>query len=103
GAEILSKIDNIDSIVDGIKYHHERYDGKGYPSGVKIGNLPMIASIISLADAYDAMTSDRPYRKALTPDQAHKEILENSGKQFHPVVVKAFIEFYRKYIFRGKN
>ena len=75
-----------------IEHHHERYDGNGYPSGLKGDEVPIEAYILSAADAYDAMTSDRPYRKAMTPDEAMDILLENRGTQFHPKVVDAFIK-----------
>ncbi len=92
GAEILEPIKEFKNISLGVKYHHERYDGKGYPCGLTGENIPLIATIISVADAYDAMTSDRPYRKGLEKDEAIKEIVANKNKQFNPVVVDAFLE-----------
>jgi HD-GYP domain-containing protein (c-di-GMP phosphodiesterase class II) len=93
GEDILKNIDDLDTVRMGVKYHHERCDGKGYPYGLHGEDIPLIASIICLADAYDAMTSDRPYRKALTHDQAVREIKDNKGKQFSFVVVDAFLDF----------
>ncbi|HSN66387.1 MAG TPA: HD domain-containing phosphohydrolase, partial [Fusibacter sp.] len=71
--------------------HHERYDGKGYPRGIDGTNIPINARIICIADAYDAMTSDRPYRMALSHEKAIEELRMNSGTQFDPVIVLAFI------------
>ncbi len=76
----------------GIKHHHERYDGKGYPDGLKGDEIPIIAAIISVSDAFDAMTSDRPYRKALSNKEAVEELRKNIGTQFHPIVVNCLIE-----------
>ena len=92
GAEILEPIKEFKNISLGVKYHHERYDGTGYPCGLTGENIPLIATIISVADAYDAMTSDRPYRKGLEKAEAIKEIVSNKNKQFSPVVVDAFLE-----------
>lgn len=96
GAEILEPIKEFKDISLGVKYHHERYDGKGYPCGLSGENIPLIATIISVADAYDAMTSDRPYRKGLDRNDAIKEIVANKNKQFSPLVVDAFIEAFNK-------
>ncbi len=97
GERILRPITQDDEILSMVRHHHERYDGKGYPDGISgasqgQGVLPFHWSIIALADAYDAMTSDRSYRKALPPDQALQEIKGNTGSQFDPVVVDAFIK-----------
>lgn len=92
GAEILEPIKEFKDVSLGVKYHHERYDGKGYPYGLTGDNIPLIATIISVADAYDAMTSDRPYRKGLEKEVAIKEIISNKNKQFNPIVVDAFLE-----------
>jgi putative nucleotidyltransferase with HDIG domain len=90
GADILSHIVEFKDIIQGVKYHHERYDGRGYPSKLAGEDIPLTAAIISVADTYDAMTSDRPYRRALSSREALIEIEKNSAKQFHPKVVMAF-------------
>ena len=92
GSEILEPINEFKTVSLGVKYHHERFDGKGYPCGLKGDEIPLIAAIISVADAYDAMTSDRPYRKSLPKDTVLKEIENNKNKQFCPAVVDAFLE-----------
>ncbi len=97
---ILKPITQDDEILSMVRHHHERYDGKGYPDGLSgdaqnQDRLPFNWSIISLADAYDAMSSDRPYRKALPPDQVLQEIKRNTGSQFDPVVVDAFFKTNR--------
>ncbi len=92
GAEILEPINEFKNISLGVKYHHEKYDGTGYPCCLKGDDIPLIAKIISVADSYDAMISDRPYRKGLPKDVVIKEIEENKNKQFCPVVVQAFLD-----------
>jgi HD-GYP domain-containing protein (c-di-GMP phosphodiesterase class II) len=74
------------------KYHHERYDGKGYPNSLSKEDIPLGARIIAVADAYDAMTSDRAYRKALPDNYARHEIRRYTGKMFDPQVVEAFLD-----------
>ena len=76
--------------LDVVLYHHEWYDGRGYPEHVKGDAIPVLARIFSIADAFDAMTSDRPVRRALSPDKAREEILMCSGTQFDPVLVEVF-------------
>lgn len=91
GAEIISKVDFLKDITGIIKHHHERYDGNGYPDGIAGKEIPIEACILTIADSYDAMTSDRPYRKALTNEEALEEIRKCSGKQFHPELAEKFI------------
>lgn len=92
GAEILEPIEEFKEIALGVRYHHERFDGAGYPYRLSGDNIPLTAAIISVADAYDAMLGDRPYRKGLQKDIAIEEIIVNRGKQFNPVVVDAFLK-----------
>jgi PAS domain S-box-containing protein len=91
GYEVLEGPEYFKMAREACRHHHERYDGKGYPDGLKGREVPLSARIVSLADAYDAIVSDRPYRKARTHEQALAIIQEESGKQFCPDVVKAFI------------
>ena len=91
GSFILNTLELSDTTMDAINYHHERYDGKGYPLGLKGKELSLEAQIIALSDAYDAMTSDRPYRKAMSHIDAIKEIKKCSDTQFNPELV-ALIE-----------
>lgn len=91
GQEILENIKALDYIIPAVLEHHERFDGTGYPHKKKGSEIDIIARIVSVADSYDAMTTDRPYRKAFTHEVAIQEILENSGKQFDPQIVEAFI------------
>ncbi|MFQ5740976.1 MAG: HD domain-containing phosphohydrolase [Acidobacteriota bacterium] len=74
-----------------VLHHHERFDGTGYPYGLKKQEIPLAARLFSVSDAYDAITSDRPYRRALDPKVARNEIIENSGTQFDPEVVEQFL------------
>ena len=72
--------------------HHERYDGKGYPQGLGKEKIPIIASVIGCADAFDAMTSDRPYRKKFSVQDALKELRKEKAKQFHPYIVDILVD-----------
>ena len=83
--------------VDGIVlYHHERWDGSGYPRGLKGEEIPLLARIVAVADAYEAMTSDRPYRKAMHPRDALEVIVREAGRQFDPAVVEAFKDVWER-------
>lgn len=77
----------------GVVKHHEKYDGTGYPTGLKGEQIPLKARIIALTDAYDAMTSDRPYRKSLSIEKALSEIKKYAGTQFDPKLAEKFIEY----------
>ncbi len=90
--ETLTKSSELTDIADYVLYHHERWDGKGYPEGISDEKIPFISRIIAVADTYDAMTTDRPYRKALSSEIALQEIINNSSTQFDPKVVKVFVE-----------
>jgi len=91
GARILAKMKSIPYIQDGAKYHHERYDGKGYPSGLSGESIPEIGRIIAVADAYDAMTSNRSYRGAMDQIDVRHELWKGMGTQFDPEFVKYMI------------
>ena len=92
GSVIVNDISTIPNVIAGARYHHERYDGGGYPEGLKGEQIPYNARIIAVADAYDAMTSDRVYRKHLTNEEAISELEKGSGTQFDPVIAKKMIE-----------
>lgn len=88
---IIKHIPNLIETVPVIISHHERYDGLGYPRGIKGTNIPILGRIICIADAFDAMTTDRPYRRGLSMEQAEYELKKNSGKQFDPHFVELFL------------
>ena len=92
GHKILKTIDQFGELAEVILYHHERYDGSGYPVGLVGEAIPLLSRIICAADSYSAMVSDRPYRKALSTEVAQGELRKNSGKQFDPVVVDCFLQ-----------
>ena len=92
GVNILKPIKELEFPILGVRYHHERFDGLGYPEGLKGEQIPLLASIISVADSFDAMTTDRPYRAALVRGEAINEIKKLSGQQFCPRVADAFLE-----------
>lgn len=96
GSEVLGHIKQLKNVIPGVRGHHEKYDGTGYPDGIKESEIPLIARIISVADTVDAMTTDRPYRKGLSMREAFKELERCSGSQFDPVVVKALIDAYNE-------
>lgn len=85
GGRILENIKEMPSLANGAKFHHERYDGRGYPEGLKGEVIPEQARIISVADAYDAMTSNRSYREALSQETVKEQIIKGKGTQFDPV------------------
>jgi putative nucleotidyltransferase with HDIG domain len=91
GARILQDVKQIREIIPGVLHHHERYDGKGYPSGLAGHNIPLMGRIICLADCFDAMTSSRTYRKALPLEVALCEIRRCSGTQFDPALAEVFL------------
>ena len=95
GYKILSSVNEFAPFADYVLAHHERWDGKGYPRALKGELIPLEARIIAVADAYDAMTSDRPYRDKLSRDAAMEEIERNSGTQFDPAIVRIFLEEVR--------
>ncbi len=97
GYKILEEVDFLKKAKEIILHHHEKFDGSGYPHHLDGAEIPLESSIMAVADAFDAMTSDRPYRKALSKNEAIDELLKNSGKQFNPEVVDIFINALKKY------
>jgi len=93
GVSILRHVDSLRGCLAAVQYHHERYDGTGYPAGLSGNNIPMDARILAVADAFDAMTSKRPYRdRELTREEAFEELQRYAGTQFDPAVINAFLE-----------
>ncbi|CAH0120918.1 MULTISPECIES: HD-GYP domain-containing protein [unclassified Paenibacillus] len=92
GAELLRKRSNVDQdIIDIVEFHHERWDGHGYPYGLKGADIPMFARICAIIDSFESMRSDRPYRKRLSLSQAKDELRNNSGTQFDKYYVDVFL------------
>lgn len=96
GAIILQPIKGMEEVAIAVKTHHERFDGGGYPDGLRGTEIPLMTRIISVADTFDSMTTDRPYRKRLSDAAAVQEIIQCSGSQFDPGVVEAFLRAYHK-------
>jgi putative two-component system response regulator len=90
GAEMIKDIPYLMPAVPAVRYHHERWDGQGYPEGLAGQNIPLSARIVAVADAFDAMTTDRPYRLAMGEDLAYQEIVDQAGTHYDPDVVTAF-------------
>ena len=96
GANIVKDVPFLRNLYKLILYHHENFDGSGYPEGLEGEEIPLGARIIHVADAFEAMTSNRPYRRSLGKDEAIKRLNENSGKQFDPAVIEAFMRLARR-------
>jgi HD-GYP domain-containing protein (c-di-GMP phosphodiesterase class II) len=92
GATIVGKIKQLQPIIPGIKYHHEHYDGSGYPEGIRGEEIPLIARIIAIADTYDAIIHERSYHRGVSKGEAVAEITENTGTQFDPKIVSIFAQ-----------
>lgn len=97
GNKLLKEFTAIPNIRDGAHYHHERFDGTGYPEGLKGLDIPLCARIICVADAYDAMSSTRCYRSALSKEQIMTEMITNSGSQFDAEIVLIMISLIESY------
>jgi HD-GYP domain-containing protein (c-di-GMP phosphodiesterase class II) len=89
GAELLACVPGVEAVAGIVRFHHERWDGRGYPDGLSGERIPLASRIIAACDAYHAMTSDRPYRRAMSPEHALDELRANAGSQFDPRVVAA--------------
>ncbi|MBI5180742.1 MAG: HD domain-containing protein [Nitrospirae bacterium] len=94
GAEIMGHIKQLKDVIPGMRYHHERIDGNGYPDHLRDNEIPIIAKIISVADTFDAITTERPYQESLSIDVAFKELRGSAGTQFDSRVVEAFLKAY---------
>ena len=96
GAKLLSKFKPLKPIVPIILYHHENFDGTGYPKGLKGKDIPLAARILGIVGVFEVMITEKPYRKALSINAAIKEIKKSAGKQFDPVIVEVFSEDVRR-------
>lgn len=96
GIELMRPLEILEPAIPIILHHHERYDGRGYPKGLRGDEIPLGARIMAVANAYEAMVCERPYREALSPEQAAREIQRNTGTQFDPRVVDAFQRLIRQ-------
>src|SRR5581483_7133306 len=96
GADILSAIDFPYPVVPIVRYHHENWNGTGYPDGLKGTEIPIGARILSVVDCFDALTSDRPYRPRLTDEEAIRILMERRGTMYDPLVVDTFVRVHRK-------
>jgi HD-GYP domain-containing protein (c-di-GMP phosphodiesterase class II) len=92
GYRILCAVKEMADIAEFVLYHHEKWDGTGYPKGLKAEQIPLMSRITSIADAYDAMTSERSYHDTYSKETAKKELLQKSGTQFDPELVKVFLD-----------
>ena len=93
GADMLSAIEGAEAVVPVIRHHHERYDGKGYPKGLCGESIPLLSRMLAICDTFDAMTTNRCYRKSFTLEECIEEINQCSGTQFDPNICESFIEF----------
>jgi len=100
GSEIVGRIDELHHVADIIKHHHERFDGLGYPDGLKGDEIPLFSRIIAIVDTYEALISDRTYRRRIDIQKALKILKRNAGTQFDPHLVDIFIEEMRKNNFK---
>jgi HD-GYP domain-containing protein (c-di-GMP phosphodiesterase class II) len=101
GVRMLSGIDFLADVLPVIRHHHERWDGNGYPKGLAGDAIPLGARIVAVCDAFDAMVSDRPYRRAMSVDDAYAEILACSGTQFDPKCAAVLTEVIKKMGLQG--
>jgi putative nucleotidyltransferase with HDIG domain len=94
GAKLLLRVTALREAIPYVLYHHERWDGTGYPSGKRGEEIPVEARVLAIADAFDAMTSDRPYRDALSREEALAEVERCAGTQFDPKIARVFLEVF---------
>ncbi|CAG9607274.1 HD-GYP domain-containing protein [Pseudoneobacillus rhizosphaerae] len=97
GAEAVKDVEGLSAHINVIRSHHERWDGNGYPDQLKEKDIPILARVVSIADAFDAMTSSRSYRSALSIEEAYSRIIEGKGTQFDPDLVEVFIKSFSKW------
>ena len=90
GHRILAGLHSIAHLLPGVLYHHERYDGRGYPEGLKGDSIPLLARILAVADSFDAMNSSRPYHAAMPPERIDQVLREGAGMQWDPLVIDAY-------------
>lgn len=91
GAAILTRASSLQKYIPAVRHHHEWYNGEGYPDGLREDEIPLHAAIIAVADAFDAMTSTRPYKSSLTREEAVQELVRFSGTQFNPRLIETFV------------
>lgn len=95
GANILKPVTALKGLYDGVLYHHERWDGSGYPYGLKGAEIPVIGRIVAIVDSYDTMVTERPYAKGMLPEEAFSELKRCAGTQFDPEIVEVFYQAYK--------
>jgi HD-GYP domain-containing protein (c-di-GMP phosphodiesterase class II) len=96
GAQIIEPLDFLEKVIPIVRHHHERFDGTGYPDGLRGVRIPLMSRILACADSYDAMTSERPYKERLSLHEAIREIKRNAGTQFDPEIAAFFIRILKK-------
>lgn len=96
GYMMLQQVPHTETVLQAVLHHHERWDGHGYPSGLQGENIPLLSRILAVADAFSAMTADRPYRKAFTLEEAVDKLRRNAGRQFDPELAERFIDLVEK-------
>ena len=94
--EMIHHLPNMDYVIPAVLAHHERYDGKGYPRGLEGEGIPLLGRILAVCDSYDAITSKRSYKEALSKEYAIAELERNKGTQFDPVLADAFVKLIRE-------
>jgi putative nucleotidyltransferase with HDIG domain len=102
GADMIKSIGFLENVGRLIRYHHERFNGTGYPDGLAFEKIPIGARIISVADAFDAMTCDRVYRPGMSYDEAIRRLIEGKGTQFDPKMVDCFIDVWENVLDNGR-
>ncbi len=103
GAKIVHPITGLSQLTDGILYHHERFDGKGYPKGLKGTDIPLIGRIVNVADSYDTLTTARSYKESRSPEDGFEELKRCAGTQFDPQIVEVFYDAFKKGMLPGSE